>query len=89
MNRSVMGRRAVAVLLGTLVVLWYVESGKDGEQAQRQRPWYQRRRSPTFADMLSSCRLHLWQNWLEEGSGSEAGREAKWAWLLEYLATAT
>jgi hypothetical protein len=79
----------LAWLLGTLVVLWYAEGGKDEEQAQRQRPWYQRRRSPTFADMLSSCRLHLWRHWLQEGSEAEAGREEKWAWLLEYVATAT
>src|SRR5262245_31268891 len=79
----------MAWLLGTLVVLWYAEGGKNGEQARRERPWYPRRRSPTFADMLSSCRLHLWRHWLAEGSGAAAGREQKWAWLLEYLATAT
>jgi hypothetical protein len=93
-SASAVGRATpMAWFLGTVVVLWYAESGKDGKQAQRHRPWYQHRRSPTFADMLSSCRLHLWEHWLGNGGESEAGREAaqeaKWAWLLEYLATAT
>jgi hypothetical protein len=79
----------LAWLVGTLVVLWYAESGKDGPRARRCQPWYRHRPSLTFADMLASCRLQLWQHWLAEGGGSNAGREEKWAWLLEYLATAT
>jgi hypothetical protein len=79
----------MAWLMGTLVVLWYAEGGKDGEQARRQQPWYRHKRSPTFADMLASCRLQLWRHWLEQGGATNAGREEKWAWLLEYLATAT
>jgi hypothetical protein len=79
----------MAWLMGTLVVLWYVEGGKEGPQAQRQRPWYRHKPSPTFADMLSSCRLALWRHWLEQGGGTQAGRQEKVAWLLEYIATAT
>ena len=79
----------MAWLVGTLVVLWYAESGKDGVQARRRRPWYRHRPSLTFADMLASCRLQLWRHWLGQGGGLHAGREEKWAWLLEYLATAT
>lgn len=84
-------RRAtpMAWLLGTVVVLWYAEWGKDAEPAQRQRPWYRDRRSPTFADMLSSCRLHIWRHWLENRGAWEEGQEEKWAWLLGYIATAT
>jgi DDE superfamily endonuclease len=79
----------MAWLVGTLVVLWYAEGGQEGKQARRQQPWYRHKRSPTFADMLSSCRLEIGQHWLEQGSGGEAGQAGKWAWLLEYIATAT
>jgi hypothetical protein len=79
----------MAWLVGTLVVLWYAESGKDGAQARRRQPWYRHRPALTFADMLASCRLQLWRHWLEQGGGVDAGREGKWAWLLEYMATAT
>jgi DDE superfamily endonuclease len=79
----------MAWLVGTVVVLWYAESGRGGPQAERQRPWYKDRASPTFADMLASCRLQLWQHWLGMGGAGEAGAGAKWAWLVEYIATAT
>jgi hypothetical protein len=42
----------MAWLVGTLVVLWYAESGKDAAQARRRRPWYRHRPALTFADML-------------------------------------
>jgi len=86
--RAVERATPMAWLMGTLVVLWYAEGGKDGEQAQRQRPWYRHKPSPTFADMLAACRVQLWRHWLEQGGAGTAGPEEKWAWLLEYIATA-
>jgi hypothetical protein len=74
--------------VGSLVVLWYVLSGKDGPQAQRERPWYTHKITPTFADMLASCRLHHWQRWLELKSASKAELQKRCTWLLNYIATA-
>jgi DDE superfamily endonuclease len=74
--------------LGSLVVLWYVLSGKDGPQAERERPWYKHKVTPTFADMLASCRLHHWQAWLDVKSASKAQLQRKCAWLFNYIATA-
>ena len=68
----------MAWFTGSLVVLWYA-------RAHRHQPWYKDKISPTFADMLSCCRLKLWHEWLEKGPGR---REDKLAWLLEYVATA-
>jgi hypothetical protein len=76
----------MAWFVGSLVLVWYAASGREGTQASRHRPWYQHKPTPTFADMLATCRLQLWQNWLDE-SGSAADREERWGWLLEYLAT--
>lgn len=74
--------------LGSLVVLWYVLSGKDGPQAERERPWYKHKVTPTFADMLASCRLQHWQAWLDVKSASKAELRRKCAWLFNYIATA-
>jgi len=79
----------MAWFVGTLVVCWYVLEGQHGPQAQRHRPWYKHKPTPTFADMLAACRLQLWQEWLQKESGSKADREEKLAWLLEYVATAS
>ena len=75
----------MAWFAGSLAVLWYAEAGQNEPQAQSHRPWYKDKVRPTFADMLSCLRLHLWTNWLENGPGD---REEKLTWLLEYLATA-
>jgi hypothetical protein len=81
---SVERAHPMAWFVGSLVVLWYAETGQHEPAAQRQRPWYTHKVEPTFADMLACCRLHLWSQWL----ASEPSRtEEKWAWLLEYLAT--
>ena len=82
---SVQRAHPMAWFVGSLVVLWYAETGQHERQAHRQRPWYKDKVSPTFADMLACLRLRLWTDWLE----SEPERaEEKLDWLLEYLATA-
>jgi len=84
-HRSVSRAHPMAWFVGSLVVLWYAQTGRNEPQAHRHRPWYKDKVSPTFADMLSCLRLHLWRGWLS----SEPGRtEEKLEWLLEYLATA-
>jgi len=77
----------MAWFVGTLIVCWYVESGQYGPQAQRHRPWYRHKPTPTFADMLAACRFQLWQQWIKGKSGRKADAEEKLAWLLEYVAT--
>ena len=73
--------------VGSLVVLWYALFGHEEPMPQRHRPWYAHKPAVTFADMLATCRYHLWRNWLAK-SGSPAELEDRRAWLLEYLATA-
>lgn len=84
-------RRAapMAWFVGALVVVWYALAGHGGQQAQRHRPWYQNKVTPTFADMLAACRVQLWGNWLNAESGSTADRDEKLDWLLEYIATSS
>ena len=83
---SVARAHPMAWFVGALVVLWYVLHGADAESAERERPWYQHKVSPTFADMLASCRLHLWKHWW--ASSPEEDQSVRWEWLLRYVATA-
>jgi hypothetical protein len=84
---SVQRAAPMAWFVGALIVLWYAQAGHAGEQAQRHRPWYKNKETPTFADMLAACRMQLWQHWLLAEGRSAAEREAKLTWLLEYVAT--
>lgn len=79
----------MAWFVGTLIVVWYSIAGWEGQQAQRHRPWYTAKETPTFADMLAACRLQLWENWLKAEGAVPADREEKLAWLLEYIATSS
>ena len=73
--------------VGSLVILWYALFGRDELAPRRHRPWYTHKPAVTFADMLATCRYHLWQHWLAT-SASRTELEQRSAWLLEYLATA-
>jgi hypothetical protein len=88
-EKSVQRAAPLSWFVGSVVVLWYALAGHAGEQAQRQRPWYQYKETPTFADMLAACRYQMWEYWLNDESASLADREEKIAWLLEYIATST
>src|SRR5262249_57897336 len=63
----------MAWLLGTLVVLWYAEGGKNGEQARRGRAWYPRRRGPEVWDTVGACPRGLWGRVPGRGGGGAGG----------------
>jgi hypothetical protein len=90
--RSVERAAPMAWFVGSLLILWYVVAGHAGDQAERERPWYKNKETPTMADILAACRYQMWENWInDEGTegGSAAGREDKLAWMLNYIATST
>ena len=84
---SVSRAHPMAWFVGALVVLWYAQTGQQEEAARRQRPWYKGKVEPTYADMLATCRLHLWRSWLQT-PGEPEEVEERLPWLLHYLATA-
>jgi hypothetical protein len=86
-KNSVMRAHPMAWYVGSLVIMWYTLFGKDETHAKRHRPWYTHKPDVTFADMLATCRYQHWKNWIDR-SASEAERTQRFAWLLEYLATA-
>jgi hypothetical protein len=55
----------MALLLYSLVVLWFDEVGHRQWRAP-QRPWYRCKREPSLADMLSTLRRQSWQEKIGE-----------------------
>ena len=88
-KRSVERAAPMSWFVGSLIVLWYSMVGHAGEQAHRERPWYTQKETPTFADMLATCRYQMWEKWLNEEGDTAADREEHLTWLLHYIATST
>jgi hypothetical protein len=76
----------MAWFVGGLVLVWYAQYGQHEEQARWQRPWYKPKVGPTFADMLATMRLHLWQQGWQEAASAE--RNDMLDWLFHYISTA-
>jgi hypothetical protein len=77
----------MAWFVGGLVLVWYARYGQDAEQARWDRPWYEPKASPTFAQMLATMRLHLWHSAWAEATGDDE-RNSMLDWLFHYIATA-
>jgi DDE superfamily endonuclease len=86
-KESVERAAPLAWFTGTLVMLWYAREHQNHKQAQRHRPWYLRTFT-TFGDMLSSCRLALWENWRRRRADKCPANKDPQEWLFEYMATA-
>ena len=71
---------------------WFVERwclvvcryGHEDRRAERHRPWYPKT-VPTFADMLSCCRLAMWECWWKKRSDKRPAKAAPEEWLLSDL----
>jgi len=72
-RRAVERTAPVAMLLYSLIVLWFADHGHRHWQAPAH-PWYRSKRSPTFADMLDSLRHETLRKtvstWGLRGTGS-------------------
>lgn len=53
-----------ALVLYSLVVLWFDTVGYQWLRVP-ERPWYRHKRSPSFADLLSTLRWRSWQEYLQ------------------------
>jgi hypothetical protein len=85
-RRAVERTAPMAMLLYSLIVLWFVTAGHPDYQSLC-RPWYRRPHDPSFADMLAtlrrrSIRDHISQ-WGLSGPGSRKVLQA-----LENMAAA-
>ena len=75
----------MALVLYSLIVLWCDGVGQAGVQFP-QRPWYRRKREPSFQDMVTTLRR---QSWVEKFAEvvSPSGPHGKWlARVAEWVA---
>jgi hypothetical protein len=77
----------MAWFVGGLVLVWYARYGQHEEQAERPAPWYTTKKTPSFADMLATLRLHLWRNWWETAVPED--QKDLLDWLFHYISTST
>ncbi|MDB5350577.1 MAG: transposase family protein [Planctomycetota bacterium] len=49
----------MAWFVGTLVIHWHSLVGHEGSHVVQDRPWYAKKVTPTFADILGALRLQL------------------------------
>jgi len=68
-ERSVERAHPMAWFLESLVILWYCVDGHRGSHVESQRPWYTKKVTPTFTDMLGALRLQIWEHTIFEESG--------------------
>lgn len=75
----------MAMFLYSLTVLWYHQHGHPHLRFP-ERPWYTRKREPSFADMLTTLRRLSWEEKLSQvpSNSSLANKNIN---LLTYLAT--
>jgi hypothetical protein len=63
----------LALCLHTLVILWFAKYGHFDVHAYRKaRPWYQRKRTPSFVDMLECLRTASLKQTITEDPGQKA-----------------
>lgn len=66
---SVERAHPMAWYVGSLTILWYCVAGHQGSQVVRERPWYPKKVTPTFTDMLGALRLQMWEHEIYGESG--------------------
>jgi hypothetical protein len=70
-ERSVERAHPMAWFVESLVIVWYCAGGHGGSQVEKDRPWYKKKMTPTFTDMLGALRLQMWEHKIYGGSGEE------------------
>ena len=84
-ERSVERAHPMAWLVGSLTILWFCRDGHEGSQVARERPWYKKKVTPTFTDMLSALRLQMWEHEIYGESGEEVPSPERIRSLLHKL----
>jgi hypothetical protein len=77
----------MALLLYSLVVLWYHQVGQQWEQFP-DRPWYRRKREAAFADLLSTLRRRTWLDWFAGVLSADAPGRKEVDQLIDFVSRA-
>jgi DDE superfamily endonuclease len=83
--RAVQRTAPMALVLYSLIVLWFDTVGHESVRFPH-RPWYRRKREPSFQDMVTTLRRKSWEAKLTEVV-SPSGPHEKWlATVVEWAA---
>ncbi|GAH81347.1 unnamed protein product, partial [marine sediment metagenome] len=86
-RRAVERTAPMAMLLYTLIVLWFATDGHRRVQFP-QRPWYSQKQSVTFVDMLRTLRREVLENRFLRSTVATAAFEKTLASLIQLVAWA-
>jgi hypothetical protein len=79
----------MALWLYSLVVLWYLNTGRRLRAARLQPPpWYRDKTTPAFSDMLATLRRASWSERLFDPHGNDSTIRKRFRPLLDYLSAA-
>jgi len=70
-QRSVERAHPMAWFLESLTILWYCVEGHQGSHVEKERPWYKKKVTPTFTDMLGALRLQMWEHEIYGETGED------------------
>jgi hypothetical protein len=82
--KAVQRTAPMAMLLVSLVTLWFHQEG-HGHVQFPQRPWYRRKKEPSFGDMLSTLRRLSWTELWKGAVGNQAQTKKILAHMTEFL----
>ena len=74
----------MAMLLVSLIVLWFHQHGHRHVQFPR-RPWYKKKKEPSFGDMLSTLRRVSWTELWQGAVGNARQAKKIFAQMTEFL----
>jgi hypothetical protein len=77
----------MAMLLVSLIVLWYHQDGHQHVQFPH-RPWYRKKREASFGDMLTTLRRLSWTELWQTAVGDEGRSKAIFTQMTEFVSRA-
>ncbi len=86
-EKAVRRTAPMALVLYSLIVLWFHRVGHRHVQFP-DRPWYRRKRTPSFADLLTTLRRMSWQEKIRTLPLSSRVAQKRLAPIIEFLSLA-
>lgn len=85
--KAVQRTAPMAMLLVSLVTLWFHQHGHRRVRFPR-RPWYQKKKEPSFGDMLTTLRRFSWEELWRGALGNQRRSKEIFAQMTEFVSRA-
>lgn len=85
--KAVQRTAPMAMLLVSLITLWYHQHGHLHVQFPR-RPWYRKKKEPSFGDMLTTLRRLSWTELWQRAVGNESRTKEIFTQMTEFVSRA-